>query len=208
MYVYFKHVYEICYTTSMSTVHKKEEVSITFTTTLYEVNSWIILKLPEEESAKLPTRSMLMVAGTINSVPFKALLEPDGSYGPGKKPSHWFRPDDAVLKAASLQAGDTVTVSLSPTKEWIEPEMPADWKKALADSPKAEALWNDITPSARWDWIRWIRAVKTDETRQKHIAVGLDKLNKGMRRPCCFNRNLCSEPHVSQNWVLIQPPHH
>jgi len=31
----------------------------------------------------------------------------------------------------------------------------------------------------------------------------LDKLHKGMRRPCCFNRSLCSEPYVSHNWVLI-----
>ncbi|MEK7518256.1 MAG: YdeI/OmpD-associated family protein, partial [Patescibacteria group bacterium] len=96
-------------------------------------------------------------------------------------------------------------VSLTPTREWIEPEVPVDLKKALSSSPKAHVLWNDITPMARWDWIRWIRAVKTSETRQKHIKVMLDKLNKGMRRPCCFNRNLCSEPYVSNNWVLLTP---
>ena len=80
-----------------------------------------------------------------------------------------------------------------------------DLKKALSASQKAEDLWRDITPNARWDWIRWIRAVKTPETRQKHIEVALSKLNKGMRRPCCFNRNLCSEPYVSHNWVLSEP---
>ena len=83
--------------------------------------------------------------------------------------------------------------------------IPEDLKKALETSPKAGALWNDITPLARWDWIRWIRAVKTEETRQNHIEVALDKLNKGMRRPCCFNRNLCSEPYVSHNWKLLEP---
>lgn len=77
---------------------------------------------------------------------------------------------------------------LSPTKEWIEPEVPDDVKNALATSSKASELWKSITPIARWDWIRWIRAVKTPETRQKHIRIALDKLNKGMRRPCCFNR--------------------
>ena len=110
-----------------------------------------------------------------------------------------------LLDDASAKPGDTVHVSLEPTKEWIEPEVPEDVKKALSTSPKAEALWKDITPLARWDWIRWIRAVKTPETRQKHIEVALDKLNKGMRRPCCFNRNLCSEPSVSHNWVLLEP---
>jgi hypothetical protein len=132
------------------------------------------------------------------------LLEPDGHYGSGKKPSHWFRPDKKLLDDAQAEAGDTVEVSLEPTKDWIEPEVPADVKKALSTSAKAEALWKDITPLARWDWIRWIRAVKNEGTRTKHLEVMLDKLNRGMRRPCCFNRNLCSEPAVSRNWALLE----
>lgn len=189
-------------------IHPKSYSSmnkIQFKTKLFDINSWTILKLPEEESAKLPSRGMIMVSGTMNKVPFKTLLEPDGKYGPGKKPSHWFRPNDTLLKEAKAKSGDTVEVFLGPTKEWVEPEVPSDLQKALKASSKAQELWNDITPLARWDWIRWIRAVKTAETRQKHIEVALDKLNKGMRRPCCFNRNLCSEPHVSHNWTLLEP---
>lgn len=194
--------------------------TIRFETTLFKINSWTILRLPEDASAELPSRGMTMVKGTLNGVPFKALLEPDGKYGPELRPSHWFRVDETIIENGkvkagppastmlkALRAGDTVQVSLEPTKEWIEPEVPVDLKKALSSSPKAEALWKDITPMARWDWIRWIRAVKTPETRKKHIEVALDKLSKGMRRPCCFNRNLCSEPYVSKNWTLLEPTH-
>ena len=179
--------------------------TIRFETKLFTINSRTILKLPESASAALPSRGMTMVSGTINDVPFKALLEPDGRYAAGQRSSHWFSPDQQLLDEAAAKAGDTVHVSLEPIKEWIEPEVPEDLQKALATSPKAEAVWKDITPLARWDWIRWIRAVKTAETRQKHIEVALDKLNKGMRRPCCFNRNLCSEPDVSHNWALLEP---
>ncbi len=182
---------------NMSTIH--------FNAKLFKIGSWTILRLPESASAELPTRSMTMVSGTMNGAPFKTLLEPDGKYGPGLKPSHWFRPDKKLLDDANATAGDTVQVSITPTKEWIEPEVPEDLKKALSTSPKAEALWKDTTPNAHWDWIRWIRAVKTPETRQKHVEVAISKLNKGMRRPCCFNRNLCSEPYVSHNWVLLEP---
>jgi hypothetical protein len=178
---------------------------IHFTTNLVTIRNWTILHLPKEASAKLPSRGMLMVSGTMNGITFKALLEPDGRYGSGKNPSHWFRPDQKLLNDASVKAGDTVQISIEPTKDWIEPEVPDDVQKALSSSPQAAALWNDITPMARWDWIRWIRAVKTAETRKKHIEVALDKLNKGMRRPCCFNRNLCSEPYVSHNWSLLVP---
>ena len=179
--------------------------AFSFETKLFKIKDWTILRLPEDASAKLPSRGMTMVSGTFNGVRFKTLLEPDGTYGPGLKPSHWFRPDQKLLDDAKAQLGDKVQLSLEATKEWIEPEVPEDVKKALSTSPKAHALWKDITPMARWDWIRWIRAVKTEETRLKHIEVALDKLNKGMRRPCCFNRNLCSEPYVSHNWVLIDP---
>ena len=115
------------------------------------------------------------------------------------------RPDEELLEEAKATAGDIVEISIEPTKEWIEPKIPVDVKKALSTSSKAEALFDDITPMARWDWIRWVRAVKTEETREKHLDVMLDKLNKGMRRPCCFNRNLCSEPYVSKNWQLLAP---
>lgn len=179
--------------------------SIQFNTKLDTIKDWTILRLPPDASAQLPSRGMSMVSGTMNGVSFKTLLEPDGKYGPGLKPSHWFKPDQKLLDDAHANAGDTVHVTMEPTKEWIEPELPEDVKKMLASSPKAEALWNDITPLARWDWVRWIRAVKSDETRQKHLEVALDKLNKGMRRPCCFNRSLCSEPYVSNNWKLIDP---
>ncbi len=178
---------------------------IRFKSKLFQISSWTILRLPEDASAQLPSRGMTMVKGTINGIPFKTMLEPDGKYGPGLKPSHWFAPDKKLLNEANAASGDTVVVSLDPTKEWIEPEVPADVKKALSSSPKAENLWMDITPMARWDWIRWIRAVMTPETRQNHIEVMLDKLNRGMRRPCCFNRNLCSEPYVSKNWRLLEP---
>lgn len=175
--------------------------AIQFETKLFKIKEWTILRLPKSASDMLPSRGMTMVKGTINGIPFKTVLEPDGRYSK-KDESHWFRPDNDLLDKAHAGPGTTVQVSLEPTKEWIEPEVPDDLKKALSTSPKANDLWKDITPMARWDWIRWVRAVKTSETRQKHIEVAIDKLNKGMRRPCCFNRSLCSEPYVSDNWVL------
>ena len=171
-------------------------VRIRFETRLFKIGDWIVSLLPKSASSQLPSRALTMVDGTINDYKFKAALEPDG------RGSHWFRVD-TILKGA--KANDTVKLEIEPTKEWIEPVVPDDLKKALATSKKAEDLWHDITPGARWDWIRWVRAVKTEETRRKHLRVMLDKLNKGTRRPCCFNRNLCSEPYVSKNWQLLIP---
>ena len=176
---------------------------ISFESKLFTINSWTILHLPPEASAKLPSRGMTMVKGTLNGIEFSTLLEPDGKYGPGLSPSHWFVPDKKLLAKAGVKAGDTVQVMLAPTKDWINPEVPQDMKKAIVADKKIHMLWNDITPMARWDWVRWVRAVKTEETRKKHIDVMMSKLGRGMRRPCCFNRNMCSEPAVSKNWRLL-----
>ena len=111
--------------------------TINFQTKLFKINDWTILRLPEDASAKLPSRGMTMVSGTLNNVPFKTLLEPDGRYGPGKKPSHWFSPGKELLNNAKAKVGDTVQVTVESTKEWIDPEVPEDVKKNLGNFGKS-----------------------------------------------------------------------
>ena len=65
-------------------------------------------------------------------------------------------------------------------------KLPDDFKKALLTHDFAAKLWQDITPLARNEWICWVTDAKKDETRKKRIVVGLDKMRKGMRRPCCW----------------------
>ena len=173
--------------------------TIRFETAPLKIGDWIILRLPESASAKLPSRGMTLVEGTINGFRSKIVLEPDG------KGSHWFRVDSGLREAADINAGSKVTIAIEPSKEWSEPEVPVDLKKALASDPQANALWVKITPMARWDWLRWIRATNNRETRSRRIEVALSKLKAGERRPCCFNRNVCTEPEVSKNGVLIEP---
>ncbi len=64
--------------------------------------------------------------------------------------------------------------------------LPKDFQKALINDKKITLFWNDITPLARNEWICWVTSAKKDETREKRILVGLDKMRKGMRRPCCW----------------------
>lgn len=65
-------------------------------------------------------------------------------------------------------------------------ELPADLRKAIAADATARSLWLDITPLARNEWICWVTSAKQDATRQRRIEVGIDKMNQGMRRPCCW----------------------
>jgi hypothetical protein len=141
---------------------------------------------------------MVMVEGTVNGFHFKAPLEPDGNKG------HWLNIERDMLKATKAGVGDTMNLEISVSKEWTEPEVPVDLKNALKNSEKAHKTWKDTTPAAHWDWIRWIRSTKSPETRKKRIEVAASKLEAGMRRPCCFNRNVCTEAGVSNNGVLLE----
>jgi uncharacterized protein YdeI (YjbR/CyaY-like superfamily) len=64
--------------------------------------------------------------------------------------------------------------------------MPADFRKALASAPKAQAVWEDITPLAKSEWICWVTSGKLAQTRGIRIKKGISKLSGGMRRPCCW----------------------
>lgn len=65
-------------------------------------------------------------------------------------------------------------------------KMPTDFYKAIESDLIAKDLWSDITPLARNEWICWVTSAKKAETRERRIVVGLDKMHKGMRRPCCW----------------------
>jgi uncharacterized protein YdeI (YjbR/CyaY-like superfamily) len=65
-------------------------------------------------------------------------------------------------------------------------ELPADLRKALTADSKALALWEDITPLARNEWICWTISVKTPETRKEHVGRVVSELKDGKRRPCCW----------------------
>src|SRR5207249_10645257 len=106
-----------------------------------KAGSWTFLVLPKNASAKLPSRGMTAIEGTINGFPFQGALEPDG------QKSHWLRVDRKLSKSAGADAGDIVTLEIAPAGKDTEPEVPTDLRKALAAAPKARKLWSDITPN-------------------------------------------------------------
>ncbi|WP_382309639.1 YdeI/OmpD-associated family protein [Herbiconiux sp. UC225_62] len=150
-----------------------------------------IVRLPAEASAALPSRGQVAVRGEMSGKPFEAVLEPDGMRG------HWLGVD------SSLAEGETVAVEIERSDAWPEPQVPAEFEQALAEAPAADETWGDITPMARWEWVRWVNATKNPQTRDRRIEVSMSKLGKGMRRPCCFDLASCTDPELSKNGKLL-----
>jgi hypothetical protein len=169
--------------------------------TAEKIGSWTVLTLPKNASAKLPSRDMTMVEATINGFPFRAALEPNG------KGSHWLKVNKALHDAAGARAGDTVTVEITRTGKEPEIRMPMDLRNALAAAPLAQALWADITPMARRDWILWISSARQPETRRGRIGKACSMLASGKRRVCCFGGlNWLRKEHATAGGTWLPLP--
>ncbi len=166
-----------------------------------KIGSWALLILPRNASAKLPSPSLTMVEGTINGFPFRAALEPDG------KGSHRLRVNEAMRDAAGADAEDTVRMEITRVEEEPETRVPMDLRQALAAAPQAQALWADITPMARQNWILWISSAKQPETRRGRIEKACDMLASGKRRVCCFGGlNWLRKDHATAGGTWLPLP--
>ena len=121
--------------------------------------------------------------GIINGHPFRAALEPDG------RKSHWLKVNRKMRDAAGVAVGDVVPLEIMSVEKEPEPRVPIDLRKALAANPEAQAVWCDITPIARRDWIHWITSAKQSKTRARRIHGACEMLAAGKRRVCCFDRS-------------------
>ena len=152
-----------------------------------------ILRLPQSASTELPSRGQVAADAVIGEHELVTVVEPDGLRG------HWLNLDGI----SSADVGSIVHVRLAPTKAWPEVTVPNDLAAAFREAGDLDETWDSLTPMARWEWVRWIKATKSAETRAKRVRVAIDKLEHGKRRPCCFDLSSCTDPELSKSGKLI-----
>lgn len=173
-------------------------MSIAFQAQVQQIGERLIVRLPGDASAALPSRGQVAVEAELNGHRFATVLEPDGRKG------HWIDVDAALPDGASLEAGETVTGEVTPTKAWPEPEVPDDLGSALEEASDLGETWTGLTPMARWEWVRWVKATKNPQTRERRVEVSISKLRDGKRRPCCFDLSSCTDPELARSGKLIE----
>ncbi|GAA4361116.1 YdeI/OmpD-associated family protein [Angustibacter luteus] len=184
-------------TPSTSNARTARRASISFTAKLTAIDGTALVQLPAEASERLPSRGQVAVHASIGGHDVETVIEPDGRRG------HWIRVGDSLQRALRITPGDTTEITIDVASDWPEPDLPDDFARALAEAPaKIRGVWEDITPMARWEWVRWVQATRNPETRQRRVDVSLSKLNDGKRRPCCFNLASCTDPDVAKGGKL------
>ncbi|MCA9331208.1 YdeI/OmpD-associated family protein [Candidatus Saccharibacteria bacterium] len=83
-------------------------------------------------------------------------------------------------------------------------KLPIDLSGALTADAKVLALWEDITPLARNEFICWVEDAKQAKTRERRVRRTCEELLEGKRRPCCWvgciHRN-DKAMSATQKWV-------
>jgi hypothetical protein len=158
-----------------------------------------IVRLPGDASDALPSRGQVAIEGSLDGKAFQTVVEPDGRRG------HWIDLDDLGHAAKGIGAGTNVRLTMSPASEWPEPVVPDDLRAALDDAADLAELWDEITPMARWEWVRWVGATRNPDTRAKRVEVSISKMRDGKRRPCCFDLSSCTVAELARSGKLMEP---
>ena len=174
----------------------KAPVTVTGTAQMRAIDERLILPLPEEASAQLPSRGQVGARAVLDGHELDTVVEPDGRKG------HWLDLDAELVDALEASEGSTVEFTLTTTKDWPEPEVPADLAAALEDADDLAETWPSLTPMARWEWVRWVGSTRSESTRAKRVDVSIDKLRNGSRRPCCFDLSSCTDPELARSGKL------
>lgn len=173
---------------------------IRFRGELSTIDDTTLVRFPEEASRQLPSRGQVAVRAVIDGHEFETVAEPDGRRG------HWLRIEPQLQSAAGLGPGDSADVTVVVLQEWPEPDVPDDLGAALTEAPaEIRDMWEDLTPMARWEWVRWVRSTNNPETRQRRVTVSISKMQKGKRRPCCFDLSSCTDPDLARSGKLREP---
>jgi Domain of unknown function (DUF1905) len=112
---------------------------IRFEAQVQRIGGSTILRLPDDASAKLPSRGQVAVKGVMNGHAFQTVLEPDGRRG------HWLKVDKELRQALAVSKGDTVALKVEPTRDWPEPDVPEDFQTALGNAADISELWKGMS---------------------------------------------------------------
>lgn len=61
-----------------------------------------------------------------------------------------------------------------------------DLQAAVRADPEILALWENLTPLGRNEFICWVEDAKQPATRQRRIRRTCEELAEGKKRPCCW----------------------
>jgi uncharacterized protein YdeI (YjbR/CyaY-like superfamily) len=92
-------------------------------------------------------------------------------------------PDDVLIdfikQALALNENNVKPPEKKPAAPKAAIDMPVDFADLLACNPKANAVYEQFSPSHKREYLEWIIDAKTDATRQKRMQVAIEQIVEG-----------------------------
>lgn len=95
---------------------------------------------------------------------------------PGKRGHYRLAFKVELLRAAGVDAGDTISFALAPDTASREPVLPEEMRKAFQAQPQLHARWLAEKLPHRRQVVRYIEQAKSPETRAKRSWVFIERL--------------------------------
>lgn len=97
---------------------------------------------------------------------------------PGKPGCHKLAFKVELLRAAGVEAGDTISFTLGPDLESREPELPAELARTFASQPELADRWHAHSVALRRQLVRYIMQAKSPETRARRCMIFIERLTE------------------------------
>ena len=120
------------------------------------------------------TKARVPVRGTINGFNFRSSLIPMGG-------CHMMAVNKTMREGAKAKAGDTVDVVMERDTVERTVEAPAELKKELAKSKKAQERWQTLSFTHKKEMARCITEAKQVETKSRRLAKVMEVLKSGAK---------------------------
>jgi hypothetical protein len=95
---------------------------------------------------------------------------------PGKRGHYKLAFKVELLKAAQVDAGDTIDFILEPDTASREPDLPAEMRKVFQARPELRARWLSHSVATRRQVVRYVTDAKSAETQTKRSWIFLERL--------------------------------
>jgi hypothetical protein len=116
------------------------------------------------------------VHGWIDGLAFQNTLVPRGGG------NFRFHIHSKIWRKLRIDAGAAVEVTMLLDREPREAAVPAELAAELADTPRALAAFNGITPALRRHIVEWVEAAKQIRTRDKRIQLTVKRMVERSRK--------------------------
>lgn len=86
-----------------------------------------------------------------------------------------------IRKKIGKGFGDTVSVAIQKDEEERIIEIPEDFARILSTDQKAKVTYDQLSFTAKKEYVKWITEAKREETRQDRIKKAMERLSEGKK---------------------------